>query len=492
MPVYKQKRFDGGIASDLRNARFNQAGNIEHFEVRGGRLLPRRSTEAVETKSLDIVKFAYAPNNTDYSLYGLGVDSGAIADVYEIDDADLTAASPTWGGSFPGPGTGARNELVWFHYKDYIYYWEGGITLARFGPLSGNRAINIYQSITYTDLAEPVHHPADDIAYFFHDNDVAKLNNTTFTDNALTLPTNLKIVSATAYGNYLAIACAGIVSGQIGNSIVFLWDRDSSLTTISHKYDLGEGDVKILANVGGELVAILDEYSVSAFAAQRSAVVIKKLVGGEFREVERIDFTTTGTALYTDPSLTSPCNKIETTKAVYFAMKAVRGNDTISGVWSYSDKGALTCEHIEEDDDGNGIQGFYKLGNYWWIAHSNDGSVNRTSDQSDFTFTSKYDTPIIGDGEKTYKLKGVSVFTEPLPAAGQIVSKYRKDEESSFSTIRTFTTDNDIRHSSGVDSNGDTLPHFKELQIRVESTGGAVITGIKVAYEPIEDDEYES
>ena len=69
-------------------------------------------------------------------------------------------------------------------------------------------------------------------------------------------------------------------------------------------------------------------------------------------------------------------------------------------------------------------------------------------------------------------------MTEPLPAAGQVVLKYKIDAESAFTTIFTHTTDDSLFHEANViESSGVTLPEFRELILRIESIGGAVVTG---------------
>jgi len=78
-----------------------------------------------------------------------------------------------------------------------------------------------------------------------------------------------------------------------------------------------------------------------------------------------------------------------------------------------------------------------------------------------------------------------------LPTAGQVVMKYRVNNETSYTTIFTDTTDNDITHSAvNIESSGATLPQFRELQLRVESTGNAEITGISLKWEEIDSKLY--
>jgi hypothetical protein len=76
-----------------------------------------------------------------------------------------------------------------------------------------------------------------------------------------------------------------------------------------------------------------------------------------------------------------------------------------------------------------------------------------------------------------------------LPADNSIVLKYRKNEETSWTTILTSDTDNAISKSA-INISGATLPAFKEIQFRIESLGGAILTGLKFKYELIDDDAY--
>ncbi len=145
------------------------------------------------------------------------------------------------------------------------------------------------------------------------------------------------------------------------------------------------------------------------------------------------------------------------------------------------------------EEEASSIEGMFLLGNFWFFAHSNDGSVNRTDNDSTFTHTSIYQSQkyTLGDASKTKKLLGTTVMSAPLPTAGQVVLRYRKDEETTWTTIFTNTTDNSISHSAiNIESSGITLTEFKEIQFRIQSTGGAEITGLKFRAEEIDKDFY--
>jgi formylmethanofuran dehydrogenase subunit D len=91
-----------------------------------------------------------------------------------------------------------------------------------------------------------------------------------------------------------------------------------------------------------------------------------------------------------------------------------------------------------------------------------------------------------GDSSKIKGLKSVSVQTVGLPTAGQIVLKYKKDEELTWTTIFTNTTDSSVSHeASNIESTGANLPQFKDIQFRVEATGNAEVIGIRMRYEEL-------
>jgi len=83
-------------------------------------------------------------------------------------------------------------------------------------------------------------------------------------------------------------------------------------------------------------------------------------------------------------------------------------------------------------------------------------------------------------------------MTEALPTNGQIVLKYRKDKDlvdGAWTTIFTEATDDSIEFDA-INISGATLPEYKEIQFRIESTGGAVITGLKWKAEIIDKQKY--
>lgn len=476
-------RFDGGISEDKRSKQSNKFSLTKHFDVftYPHKLFPYYKTEALETKNLDIVKFC----QNGSTFYGFGVVAGSTKGAVYSQTADAAWAAPNGNNESSQNG---RSEIVFFPYKTYIFMFRTAQVM-RFDTAGGAWA-DSHHSLSWTNLAEPVHHPADDCAYFFYDNKVVRLNDSTWTDDVLTLPSNLKIVSACAYGNYLAIGCSPLVSGS-ANSIVFLWDRDSSLTTLTERIDFGEGDLVYLANLDNKLIGLIN-FGINVEAGLRFGKLLIKQANGQLATILS-EITTDNTGY-----LQSGCNSIVRDNKMYFACEAPLDGDTRLGIWVIDSNGRFALDFIEEEataSSGAAYQGIYKTFNKWWIAHSNDGSVQRSDENLSYTITnpSIYESLIfnVGDSSLTKKLVSVTVMNEPIStsASAKITLKYRKDEETDWTTIFENTTDYSISHTAvNIESSGANLPQFKEIQFRIESIVGVIPTGFKFKSEIIDSD----
>jgi hypothetical protein len=290
--------------------------------------------------------------------------------------------------------------------------------------------------------------------------------------------------AACAYGDYLAIAC--VTTGTFPHSTVFLWDRDSSLSTVTQRIDFGPGKVIHLVSLDNKLIAVMDYFTGNTFGLLKGKVLIKQASGNTSFILNE---------LLTDNNTASlPKNGVLKDNKYYFPMKLPLNGDNRLGIWRIDGNGYASLEVVEEE--ATIINAIYLVGNVWWISHGTDGSVNRTDYDNpaySTTLASVYESLInLGinlTSNKTYKLLKVGVMTEAMPSAGQIVLKYRKDEnlDSTWTTIFTNTTNDSIYHKTvNIESTGATLPEFREIQLRVESTGGAILTGIYFEWEEID------
>jgi hypothetical protein len=497
-------QFNGGISEDKRNGWFgggstafttNKYAITKHFDAftYPKKLVPWNKTVTPENyqTQYNIKNFCYAQGR----FYGLGDAQSGTASRVNIFQNDGGLATPdSWSTSANGTGTTAnKNTDIFFPYKTYIFMYVNGAQIDRFDTAGGAYS-SAYQSITasFATQALPVWHKADDCAYFFADNLVHKLNNTSWSASVQQVPSNMRIVACCEHGNYLAIGCVTVDSVN-PRSVVFLWDRDTSLATFSDQIDFGEGTLKHLASLDGRLIGVVDFYTESALGLRTGKVYIKDGSGQTARIINELDVNAATTRV---GSLAN--TRFVRDNKLYFPMSVPTVNsDDRFGIWVLDSTGRVTLSVIEPTVAATAIiNAIFATGYIWWIAFGTGGAITRTSyNTADFSSTNSsiYETLIFtgGDSAQQKKLLSITVMTEPLPLAGTTVTvKYRKDEETSWTTIYTQTSDaNAVKHTAvNIESSGLALPQFREIQFQVSIITGATITGLKAKVELLDSD----
>lgn len=492
-------RFDGGKAQDLRSTASNQFYRASHFNIRlkPHRLIPLADMEADDTgvtgnNLRTFVRQEYTAGTKN--IFALGNKSStSYLKIFEKSPADDITG--TWSASNNAEGTGGSviyNSLIAFANNLYALYVSGSdVKLAQyvrstttFTEAKGT-ITNGVSSYTGTVYPRPHIHSKDGIMYMGAYNKLAKIDSAlTFSDisaaSSILLPSSYLITSLAEYGNYLAIAAKDV--NYIGNSKVFLWDRDTSLTTFSEVIDWGDGALNVLSNIDGYLVGISEVGSTSYRKEPR--IVIKVWNQGQPVVVKEI----TGLSL-TVNSLSNV--KEKSNNELYFSA------NLDSGYQIYAiGRNSLGEWYITESVDPNNgtavtsIGGFSVLGDIFYVQYDSAGAINRTNDSNSFTCPSTWETTINqnmpeGDKGKMKQLVSIRVTYEPLGSLGQVVAKYKVDG-GSYTTIYTDSTDNSVVLETGVDANGSQFTSGREYQFQVISTGGAEITGIEYRYEVLE------
>lgn len=483
----KINNFSGGVSDDPREENGTKFQVSKHFDIfsNPNRLTPYRSLEAdtndgstaTGMKQYVVRDFVYA--SASAKLYGLGQTGAGLTKI--VYKADATTGNWTLPASSEGNGAVQYGCLV--EYKDYLWGFQGTTQVWKWGLLSGTPSItNSAGTVgTITSVAQGVV-AKDDQLYLPYNNKLARVSaGGTVTDAVLTLPTNFKITSITNYGNYLAIGCAPI-STYNGVSKVFLWNLVS--TEVQEVIDWGEGELRILETIEGMLVGVTDRYLNNATGAGKGSMIIQVYSGGAPQVVKEV-FTQ---AL---SGKTMPLSKAVKNNRLFFAAKIMTnsaGTEYIEGIWSFGRKNsyypfALSLDIIDENIDTDGIQGWGTAANYFFITHSGDGSIDKTNDASTYAFTSVYESQIFNFGDPSIQknLLGFSLFAAPIPSGGSITVKYNVDDDSSYTTIGTLSTQGEVsRDFMGIESSGDAFASGKEFTFRIESTGGAEVTGYKL------------
>ena len=494
-------RFDGGMVNDPRSTSENVARVVTNFDILtdSHRMIPYRDSEDGNSDQANtkIQNFCIAiRTGTTYALYGLGVTSGGgIGEIYYKDlttgsanDLDDAAWAET-ANNADGGGAVNFNLFVYYAKRDRIFFATAGTTIGSYDPDGSSAIDDESHALTYTNIAQGLVHSKDDILYVPYDNKIAKNDNNSWSDTALTLPSHLYITSISEYGNYLAIACAPL-SG-VGSSKVFLWDRDSSLATLSETIDWGEEKLQILEQVDGILIGV-------SLSGNNSTRFKDRIIFRYLSVTNAIKFA----ELLADVSSTTqlPIYKQRINNRVYFQLRLLLNGTQRDGVWSVGRNSpqspfSIVHERTPNNDTATGggdvLSGFFQVGDYLFQSSTSSSSyiLRKTNDTVSHTATSIYESKIfnLGDSTVNKKLIGVSVMTEYLPASATVVLKYKKNEETTFTQIFTHTSTGSISHDAiNIESSGATLPEYKEIQFRIESTVGAVITGLRFKSEIID------
>lgn len=480
-------QFFGGIADDSRKLSSSEFQLTKHFDIFSNpqRLTPYRSLEAdtndgstaTGMKQYFVRDFVYA--STSAKLYGLGQTGAGLTKIVYKDDA----TTGNWTLPASSEGNGAVLNGCFFEYKDYLWGFQGTTSLFKWGLLSGTPSItNAAATVgaTITSVANGII-AADGNAYLAYNNVIVRIApGGTITDSAKTVPDTYKITSLTNYGSYMAIAAAP-KSTYNGQSKVFIWNLSSDLFV--ETIDWGEGELRVLELVEGILVGISDLYLNNSTGAGRGSMIVRIYSGGAAQVFKEI-FTQALTGK------TIPTAKAIKNNRLFWAAKIMTnsaGTEYVEGIWSFGRKNgnypfAITLDIIDENINTSGIQGFGTAANYFFISHSNDGSIDKTNDAATYAFTSVLETQInpFGAVELSKRLEMFTVHTAPLPSGASVTVKYKFDSDTSFTTIGTFSTQGGLsRDFVNIESTGAAFPTFKEAQFRIESTGGAEITGYK-------------
>ena len=491
-----------GIVNDPRITQRDYSmvlSNVDTF-TKPNQLLPIPSKVSGNDKNTvaDLQKFAVGKwIDEDYKLFALGTQSGnSKAKLLYKDMTDLDDDS--WNQPSNGEQTGGGYTL----FDLFVYYERTG----SFYGARDHQYIWAYDSTsnTFTDseedltsfgnIAQGLVHSKDDILYIPYDNKIAKNNNGSWTSEALTLPEEFYVTSICEYGNYLAIAGAPI--NKDGNSRVWLWDRDSTLTTLSESIDFGDGELLILEKVEGVLVGITKKGGSTIYVDDK--IIFRYYIGGSFAkkylELESDLFT----YLLQD--------KQKVNNRLLFLMGGTFDGVYRVGLWAISrvaDGIALVQEEKVINDTeilkgSNAILGFYKIGDCTFIAYtdiSNDEQVSKTDvSGQQFSYygaTSVWETTInpsmpIADRSANKQLLGVRVHYSPLPTSAKEIKLYYRVNGGSWTEIFTDDIDNSTFTEKIKDANGSNFSTGREYEFKLEFKGDVEIAELTYSYKTIE------
>jgi hypothetical protein len=231
------------------------------------------------------------------------------------------------------------------------------------------------------------------------------------------------------------------------------------------------------------IVGVTDRYLNNATGAGRGSMVLSVYQGGTPQVIKEV---------YTETlsGKTMPLSKAVKDNRLFFAAKIMTntaGTEYNEGIWSFGRKNvnypfALNLDIIDESINTSGIQSFGSAANYFFISHSNDGSVDKTDDAENYDFTSIYESQVFDFDDVTSDktLKSIKVSFRRLGVGETVTAKYRVDGNSAWTTIGTASTEGTIsRTFLNIESTSLAFASGREYEFRLESDGGAEITSFE-------------
>lgn len=524
--------FGGGKVNDIRENVQGGFSIAKHFDILTypKKLKPLRGMTTESTTNSKIGNIIVSSNSR---MYGVGTDPNNPNNgkLWVRSDNNTTASGSSYGASstwrslttdqLSGAVLRSGDEQFLVEYVDAgnvrTMFWASTNLLIASDPLGASAAST--QALTFSTISQGFVHPKDKILYFGYQTSSAtyigliNANATPFATvnfTALQLPSQYRVYSITNWGNYLAIACTSTFSSAgLNTSVVFLWDRDTSNTTVNEVINWGAGSLKVLNNLNGTLIGVNTLSAASTGSVQDyDSVQIKGWSGGDSATL--IDEVSANNAVAAGvPSCTiNPNVNFIYQNRLYYSVNITINNSTtgLYGLWVVGkNKQGQYVTNIERmatnGGTETGVLAAAISGDFVAMAHTAIGtltaSTNGQTSSSTFAASSVYESLIedlkdeeLGNGI-TKKLIGVTVMFEPIPTGGSVVLKYKRDAETSWTTIFTYTTANGMRHDAiNIESTGANLGTYKEVQFQITATGGATPNGLHFDNEVISDGLY--
>lgn len=460
-------RFDGAMVSDPRDPRSNTAQVVSNFDVINNpyRMIPAKDTHSGDSSASTqkIHNFCIAKGDSLYAIYGAGqAGAGPYNKMFykslgtggsnDLGDQSWTADDNATGAT--NLVTQDKIMFVYYQKTGFVYGIAGDQYVTKIDPDGSTAIAETERDLgAFTNTCQGLVHSKDDILYIARDNKIASNDNGSWSSTALTLPASLRITSLVEHGNYLAIACAPL--NQVENSCVFLWDRDTSLSTLSESIDWGVGELKVLESLNGELVgvSILGPVgSLGKYNTFKDKIIFRKYNGVGVDQIEVFEGDVSSTASTILTLLGTAKQKLN--NRLYFLMALTLRGTAREGLWSIGknkagewsitlDKPVATA--LTGTVSNRALYGFIITGDYLLMSYLSGGTEYMDLTDSDELYAIKgvYESKIfnLGDTSLKKKLLGVTVTFDYLPTGSStVILYYKKDADTAWTQIFSYTS----------------------------------------------------
>lgn len=277
-------------------------------------------------------------------------------------------------------------------------------------------------------------------------------------------------------------------------SYLQLWDRAG--TQAIQNVNIGPGEAQVLGNLKGTLFVVVNNFiDNSEKAVNTQSMDIRVYTGGGNMETtHRISVPTTMDGFYTN-AWDKPVSQLKgyTKNAVLFYAKIPNESGYSEGLWALGKNeitGSIGLSLLYTTSELNHVYNIATVGNQVVLFHD-DNKVSHLTTSPLYTKTSTIRTKVFNDGnsQRDKELSGVEIMHETL-TGNQTIKVYKKNEvDTDWVYLFESTASNQesvMSKEITVDENGDALGNFKEIEFKLESTGGAAgITQFAMTYDTL-------
>ncbi len=529
--------FGNGMANDYAAGAKGQCSVCKHYDTLTwpNRLMPLRGMATETTTNSKIGNIIVSKGG---NLYGVGVDDPNNPTFGQLWYRSGFSNSPSWtviptntqlsGAVIRGAVTnGIPGDYAFLvEYPDCgntrTLFWASTNLLVASDPTGASSAST--SPLPFSTISQGFVHPSDNKLYFGYQTSTQTLlrvispNATPFSGLSsaidIGIPSRYQIIGLTNYGDFLAIALVSNNGAGQNSSLVVLWDRDTTLKTISQVIPWGPGALQILNNISGVLVGISSSSVTYTGTVQDMDFLSIKIYSGGVEPAPIVQIpaqriTSTAPSVQINPNVNFVYNH-----RLYFSANVVSGGTAPSyyGLWSFGKNAqghwAVTIERMATNGGTEtGVYAAAIVGDFVSMCHTALGTLtyseNGNAVNAIWGATSVYESTINpqmpeSDSEKSKKLMTVYATYLPLQntsQGAQVVMKYRVDvlqnasgstKGNGWTTVFTDITDQSTSIVITNDAAGSQFTDGRKYEFRLESLNGAIITGFGYKYMPIE------
>lgn len=255
-----------------------------------------------------------------------------------------------------------------------------------------------------------------------------------------------------------------------------------------HVVEIGTGNSKIIANIKGSLVAVVDNYlQDEGLSRGKPTLDFRLWQGGEStKTIQSFDFDNVDTVYPNNWEYAIDNRRSDLHNASVFVAEPATD---WKGMWAIGsgDTGTLGVSILYDTETLGRIDTHHSIGNNL-IVIKNDGAIYKLNDDGDYNQTSTFESMVIDAGLSGIKkdINAIEIVLDKDLPDGQTVTVYYKvdigDNAGTWQTVGTC----DAKVTEFTLANGEAFDNFNEMELKIESTGGDAIINeysIVVEYE---------